>query len=132
MVESGGASRKAELSARAVAAGCVLGAIFAIGNVYVGLKTGLSDAAPVTAAILGFAFFKSVGATSYSSLENNITQNVSSSAAVMPAVMGLISPLPALAMMGNHYPSWLVLAWGLAIGLLGVAFALPLRGRFLS
>jgi len=132
MVDSGGASGKAELTTRAVAAGCLLGVVFAIGNVYIGLKTGLTDAAPVTAAILAFAFFRSGGGKSYSSLENNITQNVSSSAAMMPAVMGLISPFPALAMMGNHYPTWLMLTWGLCLGLLGVAFALPLRGRFLS
>ena len=39
-----------ELTLRAVATGALLGVVFAVGNVYVGLKTGISDNATVTSA----------------------------------------------------------------------------------
>jgi uncharacterized oligopeptide transporter (OPT) family protein len=125
-------TEQSEFTARAVVAGALLGAVFAVGNVYVGLKTGLSDNATVTAAILGFAVFKSFGSKAYSPLENNITQTVSSSAATMPATMGFLGAFPALAMMGKHHPSWVLLLWGGSLGLLGIVFALALRSRFLA
>jgi uncharacterized oligopeptide transporter (OPT) family protein len=125
-------SGQPEFTARAVVAGALLGAVFAVGNVYVGLKTGLSDTATMTAAVLGFAIFKTLGKKPYSPLENNITQTVSSSAATMPATMGFLGAFPALGMMGAHYPSWVLLLWGGALGLLGIVLALALRSRFLG
>ncbi|HEX9297994.1 MAG TPA: OPT/YSL family transporter, partial [Polyangiaceae bacterium] len=125
-------TRDREFTVRAVVSGALLGVVFAAGNVYVGLKTGLSDNATVTAAILGFAVCNTFGKTPYSVLENNITQSVSSSAATMPAAMGFLGSFPALTMMGHRYPSWVLLSWGIAVGLLGIAFALPLRERFLA
>jgi uncharacterized oligopeptide transporter (OPT) family protein len=44
-----------ELTVRAVAIGCAVGAVLATTNVYMGLKTGWNDSGNVTAAILGFA-----------------------------------------------------------------------------
>jgi uncharacterized oligopeptide transporter (OPT) family protein len=125
-------SGQPEFTARAVVAGALLGAVFAVGNVYVGLKTGLSENGTITAAILGFALFKSFGKKPYSPLENNITQNVSSSAATMPAAMGFLGAFPALGMLGSQYASWVLLLWGGSIALLGIVFALPLRSRFLG
>ena len=121
-----------ELTFRAVASGALLGVVFAVGNVYVGLKTGISDNATVTSAILGFALCRSLAKQSYSPLENNITQTVSSSAATMPAAMGFLGSFPALTMLGHQYPSWVLLGWGGSLGLLGIALALPLRAHFLS
>jgi uncharacterized oligopeptide transporter (OPT) family protein len=121
-----------ELTLRAVAAGALLGVVFAVGNVYVGLKTGISDNATVTSAILGFALCRTFAKGSYTPLENNITQTVSSSAATMPAAMGFLGSFPALTMLGHDYPSWVLLGWGGSLGLLGIALALPLRARFLS
>src|SRR5687767_926030 len=121
-----------ELTLRAVATGALIGVVFAIGNVYVGLKTGISDNATLTSAILGFALCRSLSKRSYSRLENNITQTVSSSAATMPAAMGFLGSLPALTMLGHQYPTWVLLGWGGSLGLLGIAMALPLRAHFLS
>jgi uncharacterized oligopeptide transporter (OPT) family protein len=126
------ASGGSELTVRAVGVGALLGILFAIGNVYVGLKTGISDNATVTAAILGFALCGRLGKRPYSALENNITQNVSSSAATMPSAMGFLGSFPALTMMGAEYPEWAVLLWGGAIGLFGIALALPLWKRFVN
>jgi uncharacterized oligopeptide transporter (OPT) family protein len=125
-------SQGPELTFRAVVSGALLGVVFAVGNVYVGLKTGISDNATVTSAILGFALCRSLAKQSYSPLENNITQTVSSSAATMPAAMGFLGSFPALTMLGHEYPSWVLLGWGGSLGLLGIAWALPLRAHFLS
>ncbi|MET0593848.1 MAG: OPT/YSL family transporter, partial [Polyangiaceae bacterium] len=121
-----------ELTARALVTGALLGAVFAIGNVYVGLKTGISDNATVTSAILGFALCRALSFRSYSPLENNITQTVASSAAAMPAAMGFLGAFPALTLMGQNHSSVLLASWGLLLGLLGIALALPLRTHFLS
>src|SRR5689334_6180653 len=99
-----------ELTFRAVASGALLGVVFAIGNVYVGLKTGISDNATVTSAILGFALCRTLAKRSYTPLENNITQTIASSAATMPAAMGFLGSFPALIMLGHNYPSWVLLA----------------------
>jgi uncharacterized oligopeptide transporter (OPT) family protein len=121
-----------ELTLRAVLIGALLGVVFAIGNVYVGLKTGISDNATLTSAILGFALCRGLAKRSYTPLENNITQTVSSSAATMPAAMGFLGSFPALTMLGHQYPSWVLLGWGGSLGLLGILLALPLRAHFLS
>jgi uncharacterized oligopeptide transporter (OPT) family protein len=121
-----------ELTLRAVLSGALLGVVFAIGNVYVGLKTGISDNATLTSAILGFALCRGLAKRSYTPLENNITQTVSSSAATMPAAMGFLGSFPALTMLGHQYPSWVLLGWGGSLGLLGILLALPLRAHFLS
>jgi uncharacterized oligopeptide transporter (OPT) family protein len=44
-----------ELTARAVAAGCLIGALLAAGNVYTGLKTGFIDSGAMTATLVSFA-----------------------------------------------------------------------------
>jgi uncharacterized oligopeptide transporter (OPT) family protein len=132
MVERTSPSDGLELTVRAVVIGALLGIVFAVGNVYVGLKTGISDNATVTASILGFALCARLGKRPYSALENNITQNVSSSAATMPSAMGFLGSFPALTLMGAQYPEWAVLLWGGAIGLFGIALALPLRKRFVN
>jgi uncharacterized oligopeptide transporter (OPT) family protein len=125
-------SAERELTLRALLTGALLGVIFAMGNVYVGLKTGISDNATVTSAILGFALCRALALRSYSPLENNITQTVASAAATMPAAMGFLGSFPALTMLGHHFPAWLLVGWGGSLGLLGIALALPLRAHFLA
>src|SRR5437870_7286301 len=107
----------------------------AAGNVYVGLKSGVWDAGMVLAAIAGFALFaafRRMGASAYTPLENNITQVTSASMASMPATAGVLGAIPGLALLGHHYPAWAIGAWGLALGVLGVLIALPLRKRLLD
>ena len=86
--------RPRELTLRAVVAGCGIGAVLAVGNVYMGLKTGWADQGNITASLAGFAIFafvRRVGRGGYSPLENNITQTVASSAAGMSFTAGLVS-----------------------------------------
>jgi uncharacterized oligopeptide transporter (OPT) family protein len=46
-----------ELTVRALAAGCALGALLAAGNVYTALKTGFIDGGAIAAALLAFMVF---------------------------------------------------------------------------
>jgi uncharacterized oligopeptide transporter (OPT) family protein len=123
----------AELTPRALLAGTGVGAVLAIGNVYMGLKTGWWDSGNITAAVLGFGMLapgaKRTGRP-YSLFENNVTQTLAGSAAIMPGVLGLLGALPALELMNHHYPTWAIGAWGLALAIFGIWLGVPLRQRF--
>lgn len=120
--------REAELTWRAVAAGCVLGSVLAAANVYTGLKTGFLDGGSITASVLAFAWFRAAKRR-YGPLENNVTQTISSSAAVMSIVVGVAGPIPALALSGHAAASGSLVLWGLALGALGVLIALLFRAQ---
>ncbi len=122
-----------DFTARAVLVGLLIGAMLAMGNVYMGLKSNWWDSGNVTAAILGFALCARAGRTRgrrYSLLENNITQTTASAAAVIPATMGLLGALPALEMAGYRYSGLALVAWGMALALFGILLARPLRERY--
>jgi uncharacterized oligopeptide transporter (OPT) family protein len=122
----------AEFTWRAAITGCVIGAVLAAGNVYTGLKTAYVDGGSITAAVLAFAL---LGRTSrnknrpYSMAENNLTQTISSSAAVMSVVTGLTGPVAALSLGGHTYPFWVIAIWGMAVGAIGISIARSLRQR---
>jgi uncharacterized oligopeptide transporter (OPT) family protein len=122
-----------DFTLRAVLAGVVLGAVLAIGNIYLGLKSNWWDSGNIMAAVLGFAMCAPAARASgrpYTLLENNITQTMAGSAAAMPATIGLLGALPALQLMGLDVPTLGLAAWGLALALFGILLALPLRRRY--
>lgn len=122
-----------ELTLRAVLAGCGIGALLAVGNVYMGLKTGWGDGGNITAAVLGFAFFNVVRKQGfpYTRLENNITQTTAASAASMSFTAGLVGAFPALALLGYHYHWWFIVLFSITVGALGILLAIPLRRRLI-
>jgi uncharacterized oligopeptide transporter (OPT) family protein len=123
----------AEATVRALLAGLGIGVVLTIGNIYMGLKTGWWDSQNITAAVVGFALLgpsARLGRRPYTLLENNVTQTAASSAGVMPATLGLLGALPALELLGHHYPLWAIGVWGLALGVFGILLAVPLRQRF--
>src|SRR5436190_24280850 len=68
-----------DFTLRAALAGIGLGVVLAIGNVYMGLKTGWWDSGNITAAVLGFALLAPAarkGLRPYTLFENNITQTL--------------------------------------------------------
>jgi uncharacterized oligopeptide transporter (OPT) family protein len=127
------AERPRELTARALIVGCAIGVVLAAGNVYMGLKTSFIDGGSITAALLGFTFFatfKSLArASSYTVLENNITQTTAASAAVMGYVVGVSAPIPALSLMGREFPAWALITWGICMGAVGILMAASLRRK---
>lgn len=129
------ASPERELTPRAVALGCGIGAVLAAGNVYTGLKTGFIDTGALTATLVSFTTFAALrrfGPRTFTPLENNIAQTVAASAAVMALVHGFTAPVPALALMGQAvHSAWSLWAWGLALGLLGVLVGLWSRRKLI-
>lgn len=108
-----------------------MGAVLAAANVYTALKTGYIDGGSITASVLSFAAFR-VFARPYSMLENNLTQTVASSAAVMSFVAGVAGPTAALARAGFPLTSGVLLAWTIALAVLGIAIAVVLRPRLIA
>jgi len=123
-----------EFTPRALIWGCLIGAGLAVSNIYMGLKTGLWESGSIMAAVLGFSGLSALGRRwggGPGRLETNLTQTAASATGAMPAAAGLLGTLPALALMGITVPAWSVVAWGAALGLLGVLASHLLRRRLL-
>ncbi|MBJ6761454.1 OPT/YSL family transporter [Myxococcaceae bacterium JPH2] len=121
-----------ELTVRAVGAGLLIGALLALINVYMGLKTGMWESGSLLAAVLGFSGLASLArrrGSPYTPLENNITQTAAAAVGAMPAAVGLLGAVPAMMMVGVSVSGWGVAAWGVALGALGVLAAALLRRR---
>jgi len=116
-----------DLTVRALASGLAVGALLCIANLYMGLKTGLWDSGHVTASILAFAL---VGGR-LSRHENNVAQTAACATGAVPAAAGLLGAVPALQLLGRVIPAWGIAVWGLALGILGIVFAVALRRRLL-
>jgi uncharacterized oligopeptide transporter (OPT) family protein len=123
-----------QLTARALLAGCGIGAMLAAANVYTGLKISVIDGGSITAALLGFTLFATFTRLSrrpYTAIENNITQTTASSAAIMGFAAGLGGPVPAMEMVGRHFPVWALLIWGVSLALIGIVAAALLRRKLI-
>lgn len=124
-----------ELTARALAVGLAIGVLLAVGNVYMGLKTGWWDSGSITASILAFPLLSAwarLRGGRAAPLETNLAQTTAAAVGAAPAAAGLAGAVPALALLGAAPPGWLVAPWGLAVGTLGVLLALALRRRLLE
>src|SRR5262245_36297957 len=119
-------TESADLTARAISWGLVLGLLIAVTNVYAGLKIAYVDTGATTIVLLSFAAF-GIGARRFTAQEANIAQVVGSSAGTMAVTAGLIGPIPALAIGGHDIAPLAILVWGSALGVLGTLVALPFR-----
>lgn len=120
-----------QLTLRAILAGCSVGAISGVMNIYLGLKIGWTVGGSLLTAILAFAFFTVIKPRrKYSVLETNISQTTGSAAGYMASAGGLVAPIPAMFMLGYEIPLYALFLWGLATAYLGVFFAVPLRRQY--
>ena len=62
-------------------------------------------------------------------LETNIAQTSGSAAGSMTSAAGMLSAIPALGLMGSEFTYWQLAGWALAVGFLGVFYAIPLRNQ---
>ena len=124
-------SDEAQLTARAVAAGCLVGSVVACTNIYIGLKIGWTFGASIISAVLGFALFSVLGKR-MSVLETNITQTTGSAAGGMASAAGLVAAIPAMNLLGFHFRWYVLMLWALSVAYLGVFFAVPLRRQFVE
>ncbi len=123
-----GAQGPAELTPRALASGLVVGAVLCLANLYMGLKTGFWDTGQVTASVLAFALCSG----RLSVLENNTAQTAAAATGSAPAALGLLGSLPALELLGRHFPAPALVAWGFVMSTLGILFAGALRDRLVE
>jgi uncharacterized oligopeptide transporter (OPT) family protein len=135
--------RDPQLTIRAAVAGMILGAVLSISDLYIGLKIGWVFGMSITSSILGFALFAALGRIVPSMrpltvLENNSLQTAASAAAYM-ASAGLVSSVPALALLrregvaGIPDPSaWQLVLFLLGISALGVVVAVPLKRNMIN
>jgi len=126
-----------QLTLRAAVTGCVLGAVMALSNLYVVLKTGWSLGVTLTACIAAWAAFKVLGGLGLSrrpfgDLENNAMKSVASSAGYMTGG-GNLAALGALLLLTGAIPGpgW-VFVWFAAVAALGVVVAIPVKRQLVN
>lgn len=122
---------EAQLTARAIIAGCITGGVVACTNVYIGLKIGWSFGASIIAAVLSFAVFAVIGRR-LTVLETNIAQTAGAAAGGMAGAAGLLNVIPAMQLLGHKFDWPTLILWALAVSFLGVFFAVPLRRQFIE
>jgi putative OPT family oligopeptide transporter len=114
----------AELTLRGLVLGILITLVFTAANVYFGLKSGLTFATSIPAAVISMALLR--GFRNVTIQENNIVQTVASAAGTLGSI---IFVLPGLVMIGwwTGFPyliSFTICAVG---GILGVMYSIPLR-----
>ncbi|MBI4623924.1 MAG: OPT/YSL family transporter, partial [Verrucomicrobia bacterium] len=124
-----------QLTVRSALTGILLGGVLSLTNLYVGAKTGWTLGVGITSVILAFAMFKIMSriglGDEFTILENNAMQSIATAAGYMTAP--LISSLGAYMLVTNTViPMTTTLVWVIAISLLGVLFAFPLKRRFIN
>lgn len=124
-----------QLTVRAVLTGMVLGGLLSLCNIYSGLMIGWSNNMSVTAALLGFAFWRTVGSATgrpgLTILESNLNQTAASSGAAVSSA-GLVAAIPALAMLTDIELAWPLLAlWVFSVCCVGITVGIGLRRQML-
>jgi uncharacterized oligopeptide transporter (OPT) family protein len=122
---------EAQLTWRAVIAGCLTGSIVACTNISVGLKVGWSFGASIISAVLSYSIFAATKRP-LTVLETNIAQSAGSAAGYMASSVGLLSAIPAMMMLGQEISTMTTIVWGLGVSYLGIFFAVPLRRQFVE
>jgi len=113
----------AELTARALILGALLGLVFAASSVYLALKIGLTVSASIPIAVLAVAFFRTLGRSTI--LENNIVQTTGSAGESIAA--GIVFTLPAILLMGYDLSVGKVAIVAVVGGVMGILLMIPLR-----
>ena len=124
-----------QLTLRSALTGMLLGGVLSLTNLYVGAKTGWTLGVGITSVILAFALFKILTRLGlgheFTILENNAMQSIATAAGYMTSPM--ISSLAAYMLVtGQPIPMATTLVWIIALALLGVLFAFPLKRRFIN
>jgi uncharacterized oligopeptide transporter (OPT) family protein len=133
-----------QLTARAVAMGAVLGFFLAFTNVYVGLKVGWGLGVALTACIASFTIWSTllrlgIVRTPMTILESNCMQSTASSAGYATTSL-VVTAVPAMLMLsatdanprGTQLPWYVVGAWVLCVGALGVLLAIPMKRNMIN
>jgi uncharacterized oligopeptide transporter (OPT) family protein len=115
--------------------GALLGALLAVVNTYVGLKTGITDSGNVTSVLLGFAIgavLVRAGAAAFTAHELNTIQTTATAAGGMANTIGLSGAASALYMMGAAPSPFALAVLGLCAALLAIGVAVALRAALIE
>jgi uncharacterized oligopeptide transporter (OPT) family protein len=124
-----------QLTVRSAITGFLLGGVLAATALYIAGKTGIVIGVGLTSVILAFALYRGMNkfgfASDFTILENNCTQSIATAAGYM--VSPLVSALAAYMLVtGQIIPGWHMVAWMVAVALIGVLLAFPLKRRFIN
>lgn len=122
----------AAFTVKAVITGVLLGMVFGAANTYLGLKAGLTISTSIPIAVLTVVVFRVLDTLGlrHTILESNISQTVGSASSSVAS--GVLFTIPALFIWGME-PAWAqITLLGLAGGLIGVVFMIPLRGYLIK
>lgn len=130
-----------QLTARAVIAGMLIGAVMCVSNLYVFFKTGWSMGVTITAGILAFALFRGLQSAGLArapltALENNALTTVASGAGYMTGG-GNMAAFGALLMVSTAASATIpgtlpMVAWFAVIAALGVFAAIPIKRQLIN
>lgn len=122
---------------RGVLVGLAIGVVICFSNTYFGLQTGWVSGMTMPAALIGFAFFKTIAKhieLPFTPVENVLVQTVAGAVGTMPLGCGFVGVMPALNYLLKpeengplSLPAGKLILWSLGICFFGVVFAVPLR-----
>ncbi|KAL9026478.1 MAG: hypothetical protein Q9196_004861 [Gyalolechia fulgens] len=121
--------------------GLGIGIIICFSNTYFGLQTGWVSGMTMPAALIGFAFFKTISKhleLPFTPVENVLVQTVAGATGTMPLGCGFVGVMPALNYLLRpeengplQLPAGKLILWSLGLSFFGVVFAVPLRKEFI-
>jgi OPT family oligopeptide transporter len=128
-----------QMSFRGLLVATGIGALMAVSNLYVGLKSGWGLPVTITAAVIAYALFKSAE-TILPRLQNNplsMLENCTilsfASAAGSVSSAGLVSAIPALYLCTGHAMSvGQMMGWLACVATLGCFMAVPLKRQLIN
>ncbi|KAL8702160.1 MAG: hypothetical protein Q9201_004552 [Fulgogasparrea decipioides] len=126
---------------RGVLVGLAIGIVICFSNTYFGLQTGWISGMTMPAALIGFAFFKTISkhiVLPFTPVENVLVQTVAGAVGSMPLGCGFVGVMPALNYLLKpeengplDLPAGKLILWSLGICFFGVVFVVPLRREFI-
>ncbi len=127
-----------QLTPRAVVMGALLGMLMSAANLYTTLKIGWSFGVAITSCVLSYVIWNSLRALSggrlapMSILENNCMQSTASAAGYSTGATIATAFGALLLIEGHHQPVWIVAAFTLFSGALGVFLAVPMKRQLVN
>jgi OPT family oligopeptide transporter len=128
-----------QFTLRSFVMGSVLGALMALSNLYVGLKTGWGLGVAITACILSFAIYSMLSTiapklfgANMSILENNAMSSTASSAGYSTGGTMVSAICALLLVQGHHLPFWTLTAWTFLLAVLGTVMAIPMKRQMIN
>jgi OPT family oligopeptide transporter len=130
--------RMPQLTFRAVAMGAVLGMLMSVSNLYTTMKVGWSFGVAITASVMSFVIWNALRALSgnrlsqMSILETNAMSSTASAAGYSTGATIATCFGALLILTSKHEVWWVVAAFTLATGAMGVFLAIPMKRQMIN